>query len=90
MQTVHLRIKGMHFDTSARSVQSALSIIRGVSEVSVSIAQREATIKYDPQKVLPKQFEMAVRVVGCQVERLDVETPRRLSPSSNDGRLLLT
>jgi len=81
MQTAHLRIKGMHFDTSARSVQSALSIIRGVSDVSVSIAEREATIRYDPQKVLPKQFETAVRVVGYEVERLDVETTGRSPPS---------
>jgi copper chaperone CopZ len=79
MQTAHLRIKGMHFGTSARSVQSALSIIRGVSDVSVSIAGKEATIRYDPHKVLPRQFETAVRVVGYEVERLVVETPGRSS-----------
>jgi copper chaperone CopZ len=77
MQTAHLTINGMHFDASMRSVQSALSIIRGVSDVSVSIADKEATIRYDPHKVLPRQFETAVRVVGCEVERLVVETPER-------------
>ena len=79
MQTAHLRINGMNFDASIRSVQSALSIIRGVSDVSVSIADKEATIRYDPHKVLPRQFETAVRVVGCEVERLVVETPERSS-----------
>lgn len=79
MQTVHLTINGMNFDASMRSVQSALSIIRGVFDVSVSIAGKEATIRYDPQKVLPRQFETAVRVVGCEVERLVVDTPERPS-----------
>ncbi len=74
MQTVHLTINGMSLDASMRSVQSALSIIRGVSDVSVSIAQKEATIRYDPHKVVPRQFETAVRVVGCEVERLVVDT----------------
>ena len=79
MQTAHLRIKGMHFDASVRSVQSALSAIRGVEDVRVYVAEREATIRYDPHKVLLRQFETAVRVVGCEVERLVVETPERLS-----------
>jgi copper chaperone CopZ len=81
METAHLRIKGMHFDASVRSVQSALSIIRGVADVSVSIAEKEATIRYDPHKVLPRQFETAVRVVGCEVERLVVEKSERSSLS---------
>lgn len=75
MQTAHLRINGMDIDASKRSVQSALSIIRGVSNVSISIADREATIWYDPDKVLPRQFETAVRVVGCEVDAIVVETP---------------
>ena len=79
MQTAHLTINGMNFDASKRSVQSALSIIRGVSDVSVSIADKEATIRYDPHKVFLRQFETAVRVVGCEVERLVVETPERSS-----------
>ena len=56
MQTAHLTINGMHIDASARSVQSALRVIRGVSDVSVNITEREATIRYDPHKVLPRQF----------------------------------
>jgi copper chaperone CopZ len=79
MQTAHLRIKGMHFDASVRSVRSALSVIRGVADVSVSVAEREATIMYDPHKVVPRQFETAVRVVGCEVERLVVEKSERSS-----------
>src|SRR6185436_8088743 len=75
MQTAHLTINGMSFDASARSVQSALSVIRGVSDVSVSVTEKEATIRYDPRKVLPRQFETAVRVVGCEVESLVVDTP---------------
>ena len=79
MQTAHLTINGMSFDASARSVQSALSVIRGVSNVSVSVTEKEATIRYDPRKVLPRQFETAVRVVGCEVEKLVVDTPERSS-----------
>ena len=79
MQTAHLTINGMSFDASARSVQSALSVIRGVSNVSVSITEKEATVRYDPRKVFPRQFETAVRVVGCEVENVVVDTP---DPSS--------
>lgn len=73
MQTAHLMINGMTFDASIRSVQSALSVIRGVFDVRVSIADKEVTIRYDPHKVLPRQFETAVRVVGCEVKSLVVD-----------------
>lgn len=76
MQTARLKIKGMKFDASMRSVRSALSIIRGVSDVCVSISEKEAVIYYDPDKVLPRQFETAVRVVGCEVERIVVDPPK--------------
>ena len=56
MQTAHLTIHGMNLDASTRSVQSALSVIRGVSDASVSIEDKEATVRYDPHKVLPRQF----------------------------------
>jgi len=65
----------MNLDASTRSVQSALSVIRGVSDASVSIEDKEATVKYDPHKVLPRQFETAVRVLECEVETLVVDTP---------------
>lgn len=73
VQTAHLMINGMTFDASIRSVQSALSVIRGVFDVRVSIADKEVTIRYDPHKVLPRQFETAVRVVGCEVKSLVVD-----------------
>ena len=79
MQTAHLTIHGMNLDASTRSVQSALSVIRGVSDASVSIEDKEATVKYEPHKVLPRQFETAVLVLECEVETLVVDTPERSS-----------
>ena len=72
MQTAHLTIHWMNPDVSPRSAQSALSVIRGVSDVSVSIENKEATVRYDPHKVLSRQFETAVRVPGVRSKRLSL------------------
>jgi len=54
MQTAHLTIHGMNLDASTRSVQSALSVIRGVSDASVSIEDKEARRKVRPAQSAPK------------------------------------
>lgn len=81
MQRAHLKILGMNVDASTRSVESALSVIRGVADVRVSLADHEATVCFDPDKVFPRQFETAVRVVGCEVERIVVDTTELSLPS---------
>ena len=86
MLTAHLIINGMDFDAAVRSVASALSILRGVSDVSVRVAGKEATLRFDPHKVLPRQFETAVRVVGCEVEEVVIDIDESSSISGCGGQ----
>jgi copper chaperone CopZ len=75
MQTAILTIAGMNSPASMRSVRSALSAIDGVEEVQISESLGETTVNYDPRKVLPKQFLIAVSVVGCEVGNLTLKPP---------------
>ena len=56
MQTAHLTIHGMNLDVSPRSAQSqsALSVLGGVSDASVSIEDKEARRKVRPAQSAPK------------------------------------
>ena len=72
MQTAILTIAGMTSAASKRSVHSALCAIDGVEEVRISDSL--TTVNYDPRKVLPKQFLIAVSVVGCEVGNLTLES----------------
>lgn len=83
MQTAILKINRMTSGAAMRSVRSALSVIRGVAGVKISLEEGETIVSYDPQKVLPRQFQTAVRVVGCEIESLTVEAS---SPLPSAGR----
>jgi copper chaperone CopZ len=75
METATLLISGINSAASLRSVQSALSVIRGVAGVWISPDDGKVVVQYDAHKVLPRQFRTAVRVVGCEIESLSVEMP---------------
>lgn len=70
MQTVELEIGGMDSDRACRGVRSALNCIRGVARIAMEPHTRGVTVTYDAFKVAPRQFETAVRVMGCEVEHM--------------------
>jgi hypothetical protein len=72
MQTVDMEISGLGSFPASRGVRSALECIHGVAQVKMIPNERHVTVIYDAFRVSPHQFETAVRVMGCEVERLIV------------------
>ncbi|HKO87736.1 MAG TPA: heavy metal-associated domain-containing protein [Burkholderiales bacterium] len=66
-----LVVRGMKTSDCARSVASALGLIRGVSKVEVSLQRSRAEVIFDPRKVEPVQFHTAIRAVGFHPECLE-------------------
>lgn len=75
MQTMNMEIHGLSSGPAARGVRSALECIRGVTQVRIMPNERHVTVTYDAFKVSPQQFKTAVRVMGCEVERMAMPTP---------------
>ena len=74
MQTVDMEISGLGSGPASRGVRSALNCIRGVARVRMVPNGRYVTVTYNAFRVSPHQFETAVSVMGCEVERLVVRT----------------
>ena len=62
--TATLPIQGMSCSSCASNVKRTLKGLDGVSTVAVSLAQRNATVAYDPKKVQPAQIQAAVNQAG--------------------------
>jgi copper chaperone CopZ len=69
-----IAIRGMQEPRSQASARSALSLIKGVDAVRVSMETGRATIYFDPRKVDAKQFRVALGAVGLSAEILDPMT----------------
>lgn len=57
-------VEGMSCNSCVASVKSTLKPMEGVERVAVSLADREATITYDPEKVTPEQVRKAINDLG--------------------------
>ncbi|OGA72747.1 MAG: heavy metal transporter [Betaproteobacteria bacterium RIFCSPLOWO2_12_FULL_67_28] len=64
METLQLKIEGMHCDGCVRSVTRMLSAIAGVDRVEVSLAENKAGVSYDPAKTGVAEFKRAVERAG--------------------------
>lgn len=63
-RTVTLSVPGMHCPTCPITVKKALSQVRGVSRVSVSLAQRQATVSFDDAKIRAEDLTWATQEAG--------------------------
>ena len=68
MRAVVIAISGMNNAAVARSVRSALALIRGVQDVEVRPQSAEAHVRFDPELVDDWQLCRAVQAVGCRGE----------------------
>ena len=84
MQVIEMQISGLSSGPVSTGVRSALECIRGVEQVRMLPNEPYVTVIYDAQMVRPRQFETAVRVMGCEVERL---VERSLRAPAGDGGL---
>lgn len=73
VNTAVIAIKGMKSKRCESSVRSALSLIRGVKAVDVSLPDGRAIVRYDAEKAHPSQFPVAIQAVGFQAEVLAQE-----------------
>jgi len=64
METLQLKIEGMHCDGCVRSVTRMLSAVPGVDRVEVSLAENKAGVSYDPAKTGVAEFKRAVGRAG--------------------------
>ena len=68
MNTITIRICGMHCDGCAERIKAVLEKTAGVREVSVSFALGQAEIRYNPHAVAQGQLAELVTQAGFGVE----------------------
>jgi len=87
-ETAWLVIEGMNSDARAASVQSALMLVGGVVNVSISRNDGVAVVRFDPCMIRPEQFRAAVRAVECLVDLIALPgDPECAHPDLNVGRI---
>ena len=67
MKTTIFRIEGMSCDGCANTVKSAIEKEPGVQTVSVSFAERQARVLYDPQAAGEDRLVAAIEKPGFRV-----------------------
>ncbi|MFM9884584.1 MAG: heavy-metal-associated domain-containing protein [Burkholderiales bacterium] len=66
MEDTELKVEGMTCSGCVRSVTNALSKMPGVADVSVSLADRSARVKFDPARVSRAAIRQAVLDAGYE------------------------
>ena len=64
METVELKVEGMHCEGCVKSVTRTLSGLPGVDKVDVSLEASRATVTYDPARSGPADMKRAVERAG--------------------------
>ena len=66
MENIVLKVAGMSCQGCVRSVTSALQAVPGVTDVDVSLANGEATIKFQPGRVEIGALKQAIEDAGFE------------------------
>lgn len=64
METIELKVEGMHCEGCVKGVTRMLSGLPGVAKVDVSLADAKAKLIYDPAKSGIADFKRAVERAG--------------------------
>jgi copper chaperone len=64
VETLQLKIEGLHCDGCVRSVTRMLTAIPGVERVEVSLAESRAEVDFDPARTGVADFKRAVERAG--------------------------
>lgn len=64
LQTIRIPVEGMSCVSCAASVKRALKGIEGVQQVEVSLENREAVVRFSPEKVTTDRLESAINGLG--------------------------
>lgn len=87
MQTADMEVMGLGSEPARRGVRSALNCIRGVAHVGLEPDSRRVTVIYDAFRASPRQFETAVRVMGCEVGHIAVRARRAPKTGSDTAEV---
>lgn len=64
MENTNLKLRGMSCASCAKTIEDAISSVRGVNQCSVNFGAEQATVSYDPRKTNPEAICDAVDAVG--------------------------
>lgn len=67
MNSVTLKVEGMHCDGCAATIQALLEKNGGTRKVAVSFRQGEARVLYDPRSVTEEQLTATIEKGGFRV-----------------------
>ena len=67
MESTTFKIKGMTCGGCVASVQRVLKELDGVERAEVSLADKHATIEYEPTRVKPADLKAAIEDAGYEV-----------------------
>lgn len=67
MDTLRLRVDGMHCGGCAKTLASAVRVLPGVLSVEAEAASGDTTVVYDPERVGAEQIEGQIRAAGFEV-----------------------
>lgn len=70
MQTEILKLRGISGEGCADTVQNILMAIGGVSDVTVSLAVRNATVKFDEQRTSLQELQARLLQGGYGIEAI--------------------
>lgn len=76
-QQIQLSVSGMSCATCVRRVEKALKKTPGVQQAHVNLANEQATVCYDPTKILPEKLLGAIEQAGYGVITEHLEFPVR-------------
>ena len=68
MQTEHLKVTGMTCGGCTSNVTNALNAVKGVDDVTVSLAAGEAVVQYDERLTSAERLKAAVTGAGYGVD----------------------
>ena len=66
MNTVVIPVEGMSCVACAARVKKTLTSIAGVGDVEVSLAERNARVRFDPSRIAPDRLAAAINGLGYQ------------------------
>jgi Cu+-exporting ATPase len=68
--SITLSVKGMSCASCSARIEKKVGELKGVISAHVNFAAEVASIEFDPQKISPDQFPMAIEKLGFEVPRL--------------------
>ncbi|MBD2020305.1 cadmium-translocating P-type ATPase [Leptolyngbya sp. FACHB-36] len=78
LKTQHLQVRGMDCTSCAIKIERSLQQLKGVAEVSVSVATERLTVSYNPQHVSEADIQTRVKALGYSIASEAVATKQIL------------